>query len=322
MKKNRTRQVIKGEIIITNADNRSIFNKYLNEVSKYNKLTKDQEVELFKRLKDNDNSVIDVIIKHNLRFVIMVAKKYQDVALATSLTLEDMICEGNIGLCMAIKKYDYTRGYKFISFAVFFIKRQIIFYIANNMKNIRIPKNKVSLLKKIKELESDLEQSYGREINEMELLETAKLNGLFRDEYDNLFLFDLKNDGIGERSLNNSVSSYNDICLGDTIEDKNNEDIHDIIENKELIKFINDKLLNDLPHNIRRTFELYFGLNGEYSRDMKYIGKVLDINEATVNHRIKTYLWKLRKKYKMDFNKLELNLKDPSIVECGVMHDY
>ena len=131
---------------------------YLNEVSKIPMITADEEAELALRIKDGDQKALDKLVRANLRFVVSVAKQYQ----GQGMNLTDLINEGNLGLVKAAKRFDETRGFKFISYAVWWIRQSIISAISNRGRMIRLPSNKIGALKKIYRAYSHLEQSHQR----------------------------------------------------------------------------------------------------------------------------------------------------------------
>src|SRR5690606_28827103 len=129
---------------ITNRDSKTL-EKYFNEVSKEDLLTPEQEVELARRIKYGDRRALEKLVRANLRFVVSVAKQYQH----SKVPLNDLINEGNIGLVKAAQKFDETKGFKFISYAVWWIRQSIMQALADNSRFIRIPVNKVGALSKI-----------------------------------------------------------------------------------------------------------------------------------------------------------------------------
>ena len=134
------------------------FNKYLKEVSNLDMITPELEIELAKKIKCGDKLAQDKLITANLRFVISVAKQY----IGRGLELEDLISEGNLGLIKAAQKFDETRGIKFISFAVWWIRQSILQAIADNSRVVRLPLNQINALNKIKSAQSQLEMELGR----------------------------------------------------------------------------------------------------------------------------------------------------------------
>jgi RNA polymerase primary sigma factor len=149
---------------ITNRESASL-EKYFQEISREEMITADQEVELAQRIKAGDKVALEKLTKANLRFVVSVAKQYQN----GSMTLGDLINEGNLGLIKAAERFDETRGFKFISYAVWWIRQSIIQALAEHSRIVRLPLNRVSSLNKISKTFSELEQKYEREPTDEEL---------------------------------------------------------------------------------------------------------------------------------------------------------
>jgi len=142
---------------ITNRESDSV-EKYLQEIGKEDLLTAEQEVELAKRIKKGDQRALEKLVRANLRFVVSVAKQYQN----NNMSLNDLINEGNLGLVKAAQKFDETKGFKFISYAVWWIRQSIMQALAENSRLVRLPLNKVGSLSKINKAFSDLEQEFER----------------------------------------------------------------------------------------------------------------------------------------------------------------
>ena len=142
---------------ITNRNTASL-DKYLQEIGKEDLITAEQEVELARRIKSGDNIALEKLTKANLRFVVSVAKQYQN----QGLSLPDLINEGNVGLIKAAKRFDETRGFKFISYAVWWIRQSILQALAEQSRIVRLPLNQVGSLNKIKKTSSKLEQRFER----------------------------------------------------------------------------------------------------------------------------------------------------------------
>src|SRR5210317_2303328 len=142
---------------VTNRETASL-DKYLQEIGKVDLITAEEEVELAQRIKAGDQIALEKLTKANLRFVVSVAKQYQN----QGLTLPDLINEGNLGLIKAAKKFDETRGFKFISYAVWWIKQSIMQAIADQSRMVRLPLNRVGALTKISKAASMLEQELER----------------------------------------------------------------------------------------------------------------------------------------------------------------
>ncbi len=151
---------------ITNRESASL-DKYLQEISKYDLISVEEEVELARRIKKGDKEAMEKLIKANLRFVVSVAKQYQN----QGLSLPDLINEGNLGLIKAAEKFDETRGFKFISYAVWWIRQSIMQAINEQSRIVRLPLNQVSSLTKYKKAIQEFEQKYHRKPTEEELAE-------------------------------------------------------------------------------------------------------------------------------------------------------
>src|SRR6187431_2268897 len=149
---------------ITNRESQSL-DKYLQEIGKVDLLTPDEEVELARRIKNGDQKALETLTKANLRFVVSVAKQYQN----QGLTLGDLINEGNLGLIKAAQRFDETRGFKFISYAVWWIRQSILQALAEQSRIVRLPLNKIGSINKINKTFSKLEQEFEREPSQEEI---------------------------------------------------------------------------------------------------------------------------------------------------------
>ena len=155
---------------VTNRENISL-DKYLQEISKVELITSEEEVELAKRIKVGDQEALDRLTKANLRFVVSVAKQYQH----QGLSLPDLINEGNLGLIKAAERFDETRGFKFISYAVWWIRQSILQALADQARIVRLPLNKISAINRVNKLINELEQEYERTPSETEIAELLDL---------------------------------------------------------------------------------------------------------------------------------------------------
>ena len=155
---------------ITQREYRSL-DKYFNEIDKIDLISTQEEVQLARRIHDGDHAALERLTKTNLRFVVSVAKQYQN----QGLTLGDLINEGNMGLIVAAKRYDETKGFKFISYAVWWIRQSIITAIAEHARMVRLPYNQLTLLSKVYKAHSRLEQEYGRKPSDQELADCMEL---------------------------------------------------------------------------------------------------------------------------------------------------
>src|SRR5574339_1262981 len=155
---------------ITNRESQSL-DKYLQEIGKVDLLTPDEEVQLAQRIKAGDGTALEKLVKANLRFVVSVAKQYQN----QGLSLPDLINEGNLGLIKAAKRFDETRGFKFISYAVWWIRQSILQALAEQSRVVRLPLNRVGSLNKMYRAFSELEQKFQREPSVEELAESMEV---------------------------------------------------------------------------------------------------------------------------------------------------
>ena len=142
---------------VTNRETASL-DKYLQEIGRVDLITAEEEVSLAKRIKEGDEEALERLVKANLRFVVSVSKQYQN----QGLTLPDLINEGNLGLIKAAQRFDETRGFKFISYAVWWIRQSILQALAEQSRIVRLPLNKIGSINKINRAFSDLEQKFGR----------------------------------------------------------------------------------------------------------------------------------------------------------------
>src|SRR3989339_567796 len=156
---------------VTNRDTASL-DKYLQEISKVDLITPEEEVELARKIREGDINALNKLINANLRFVVSVSKQYQN----QGLTLSDLINEGNHGLIIAARRFDETRGFKFISYAVWWIRQSILQALAEQSRIVRLPLNRVGALNKIGKKFSELEQKYEREPTAAELAEQLEMS--------------------------------------------------------------------------------------------------------------------------------------------------
>jgi RNA polymerase primary sigma factor len=155
---------------VTNRETQSL-DKYLQEISKLSLLTSEQEVDLATRIKKGDQKALETLTKANLRFVVSVAKQYQN----QGLTLGDLINEGNLGLIKAAQRFDETRGFKFISYAVWWIRQSVLQALAEQSRIVRLPLNKIGFINKINKTFSQLEQDFEREPTNDEISQVLQI---------------------------------------------------------------------------------------------------------------------------------------------------
>jgi RNA polymerase primary sigma factor len=253
---------------ITNRENQSL-EKYFQEIGKISLITAQEEVDLTKRIKEGDQIALEKLTRGNLRFVVSVAKQYQN----SGLTLNDLINEGNIGLIKAAKRFDETRGFKFISYAVWWIRQSILKAIGDKSKIIRIPSNQVGSLIKINRTISNLEQRFEREPTFEELSKVLKVNAAE--------LAETVKAGIRHISINAPFSNEDENGLLDVLKDESQE-TPDFNLNNDSLRTEVRRSLSFLKKKELAVISLYFGLNDEGPLSLEDIGKKFNITRERV----------------------------------------
>jgi RNA polymerase primary sigma factor len=250
---------------ITISSTDSIF-RYLNELSKINLLSNEEEVSLAKRIREGDHQALEKLVSTNLRFVVSVAKKY----IGRGLPLADLISEGNLGLIQAAKRYDETRGFKFISFAVWHIRQNIIMAIGHHERSVRLPMNVGSYLSILYRCGATLEQRLERTPTVNELAEEAKMD-IDKVRY-------WLTVGQQEQHLMLMINEESGFRLIDTLEDSSMMTISETIE-LESLKIEVENVLRHLPHREQMVLKRLFGVNFETSTDMESLADEMGISK-------------------------------------------
>ena len=232
---------------------------YLREIGETPLITAGEEVELAKRIKNGDQSALEKLTKANLRFVVSVAKQYQN----QGLSLADLINEGNIGLIKAAKRFDETRGFKFISYAVWWIRQAILQALAEQSRIVRLPLNRVGTLHKIGKISSSLEQEYGREPSPDEIAKELALSTM--EVSDTLKISNT------HLSLDAPFSTSEDNCLMDVLEDELQPAPDEALLDESLRMEIS-RALRTLSSREAQVISLYFGLTHEKPLTLEEIG--------------------------------------------------
>lgn len=253
------------------------FVKYLEGVSKLDLINSDKEIELAKRIKRGDQKATNQLIEANLRFVISVAKQY----IGRGLSLEDLVSEGNIGLIKAAEKFDDTKGIKFISYAVWWIRQSIIQSLADNSRMIRLPVNQIATLNKIKTAESDLECQLGRPATPEELSEYLQID---------LDKVELSiNSSKPTTSLDMTIGE-DELTILDTIaSDSDSSDLVNLSDTKLQIL----SLMSKLNPKERLVIEGLFGLSGN-EMTLSQLATILNLSVERVRQIKKVALNKMR----------------------------
>jgi len=253
---------------VTNRETASL-DKYLQEIGKVDLITADEEVELAQRIKAGDQTALEKLTKANLRFVVSVAKQYQN----QGLTLPDLINEGNLGLIKAAQRFDETRGFKFISYAVWWIRQSILQALAEQSRIVRLPLNKIGSINKINKTFAFLEQAHERIPSAEEIAKELDMT-----------VEDVK------QSLKNSGRH---VSMDAPLIDGEDSNLYDVLKSGESPNPDKELLHESLRTEIERALEtltpreadvirLYFGLAGQHSMTLEEIGETFDLTRERV----------------------------------------
>jgi len=253
---------------VTNRETASL-DKYLQEIGKVDLISADEEVELAQKIKEGDPIALEKLTKANLRFVVSVAKQYQN----QGLSLPDLINEGNLGLIKAAKRFDETRGFKFISYAVWWIRQSILQALAEQSRIVRLPLNKIGSINKINKTYASLEQKYEREPSADEIANVLEISA---------------ND-VRESQRN----SGRHISMDAPLVDGEDSNLYDVIMSGESPNpddsLINDSLRTEIERSLTTLTEreadvirLYFGLGSKHAMTLEEIGEKFDLTRERV----------------------------------------
>ena len=277
---------------ITNRESQSL-EKYLQEIGKVDLLTPEEEVDLAKRIKQGDQIALEKLTKANLRFVVSVAKQYQN----QGLSLSDLINEGNLGLIKAAQRFDETRGFKFISYAVWWIRQSILQALAEQSRIVRLPLNKVGSLNKINKAFSKLEQEYEREPSSEEL---AALLEISQNEVETTL-------SVAARhvSMDAPFVEGEDNSLLDVLENTGLPGTDKKLEYADSLRREIERSLSTLTERQCDVIKLYFGIGTKHPMSLEDIGdkfgltreRVRQIKDKAINKLRQTNRSKLLKNY-------------------------
>lgn len=253
---------------ITNRESQSL-DKYLQEIGKVDLITSDVEVELAKRIREGDQIALEKLTKANLRFVVSVAKQYQN----NGLTLGDLINEGNLGLIKAAKRFDETRGFKFISYAVWWIRQSIMQALAEQSRIVRLPLNRVGSLNKISKTFSELEQKFQREPSSEELAEVLDIS---TEEVADTMKISGRHVSMDAPFVQGEENSLLDVLANDSEETPDSGLMIDSLR-KEV-----QRALSTLTQRESDVISYYFGLNGEHAMTLEEIGQKYNLTRERV----------------------------------------
>lgn len=257
--------------------------RYLEEIGEYSPLSPEEEIQLAKRIKQGDREALEKLVKANLRFVVSVAKEYQN----QGLPMEDLINEGNLGLIKAAERFDETRGFKFISYAVWWIRQSILQALAEQSRIVRLPLNRVGAINKITKALDDLGQQFEREPSLDELAEKMDMSTYELAET-------LK-------------TSARHLSLDAPFQQGDGNNLLDVLENEhqpppdsslmtESLKMEIEKVLSTLTDREARIIKLYFGIDQDRPLTLEEIGERFNLTRERVRQIKEKALRKLRHK--------------------------
>lgn len=255
---------------VTNRETASL-DKYLQEIGRVELITAEEEVELARRIREGDKRALERLTKANLRFVVSVSKQYQN----QGLSLPDLINEGNLGLIKAAERFDETRGFKFISYAVWWIRQSILQALAEQARIVRLPLNKIGTINKINRAYSELEQLYERPPSADELAEYLECSP----------------EEVRQSLANTGRHVSMDAPLIDG--DESSSSMYDVLPNDSLpgpeIDLNKESLRKDIERSLATltgregdVVRLYYGLNGKHPLTLEEIGDMFDLTRERV----------------------------------------
>ena len=267
---------------VTNRDSTSL-ELYLHDIGKSSLISVDEEIILARRMKEGDRKAFEKLIKSNLRFVVSVAKQYQN----QGLTLPDLINEGNLGLIKAAERFDETRGFKFISYAVWWIRQSILQAIAEQSRIVRLPLNKIGSISKIHKAFTKLEQDYQREPMPEEIAELLKLQTKIVREALESANFHVSTDALIYENEGEEITLYDTLINKESI----SPDLS-LINNSLRIEI--ERALGTLSDREAEVLRYHFGLVGEFALSIDEIAEILRISRESIRQIKEKAIKKLR----------------------------
>lgn len=254
---------------------------YLKDIAEIPLLNPEEEVDLAVRIKKNDQRALKKLVSANLRFVVSVSKTYQN----NGLSLEDLINEGNLGLIKAAYRFDETRGFKFISYAVWWIRQSILQAIAEQSRLIRLPLNRVGILTKISKTQRMLEQEYEREPTHDEIANSMEM--------------------YSEEITSSIINAKRPVSMDAPLNTSSKNRIIDILENQQLPETDSEVMENSLKQEVEevlkkltareaKILKLYYGLDGEKPHTLEEVGYIFKLTRERVRQIKEKALQKLR----------------------------
>jgi len=266
---------------ITNRESQSL-EKYLQEIGKVELIAPEEEVALAIKIKEGDQKALERLTKANLRFVVSVAKQYQN----QGLTLPDLINEGNLGLIKAAQRFDETRGFKFISYAVWWIRQSILQALAEQSRIVRLPLNKVGLTNRISKAYQMLEQEFEREPTAEEL---ADLLDITAEEVSTTLQM-----GTRHVSVDSPLGDGEDNTLIDVLENSNAEAADEKLVHRESLKLEIDRSLKALTERQKNVICFFYGIGVDHPLSLEDIGERYSLTRERVRQIKDKAITKLR----------------------------
>lgn len=257
--------------IVKQVTNREIasLDKYLHDIGKVDLLSANEEVKLARRIHKGDLDALNTLVKANLRFVVSVSKQYQN----QGLSLPDMINEGNIGLIKAAQRFDETRGFKFISYAVWWIRQSILQALAEQARIVRLPLNKIGSINKINRTFAELEQKYEREPSPREVGHALELAP---GDIKEVIRHSARHVSMDAPLGNEDDGNMYDVYLSKDVQSPEKELLNDSLR-KEI-----ERALKTLTRREADIINLYFGLAGYHQHSLEEIGEVFQLTRERV----------------------------------------
>ncbi|MBN1350528.1 RNA polymerase sigma factor RpoD/SigA [candidate division KSB1 bacterium] len=261
--------------------------KYLEEIGGYSPLTPDEEITLARKIKGGDDVALDKLVKANLRFVISVAKEYQ----GQGLPLQDLISEGNLGLIKAAQRFDETRGFKFISYAVWWIRQSILQALAEQSRVVRLPLNRVGAINKVGRALEQLEKDFGREPSMTEIADKMEMSTF---EVADVLKTSARHLSLDEPFKEEDGNSLLDVIESDRYAPPDNTLM------KESLRVEIEKVLSTLKSREAEIVRLYFGLDGDRPLTLEEIGEHFKLTRERVRQIKEKALRRLRHRSRLE----------------------
>jgi len=261
--------------------------KYLEEIGGFSPLPPEEEIELTRNIRKGDSDALDKLVKANLRFVISVAKEYQ----GQGLPLQDLISEGNLGLIKAAQRFDETRGFKFISYAVWWIRQSILQALAEQSRVVRLPLNRVGAINKVGRVLEKLEKRYGREPSMHEVADNMEMT-----DYE---VADVLKTSARHLSLDEPFKEEEGNNLLDVLESDRYAPPDDSLMQESLKEEI-DKVLVTLKPREAEIIRLYFGLEGDRPLTLEEIGEHFQLTRERVRQIKEKALRRMRHRSRLE----------------------